>query len=525
MSSEAIYLLSSLASGGFVAWYLIVRLASLATGHQVAHTPPPWAALLALAALLASRRRHRALRNMRAHGCGVGAVYPHSDPVLGLDWMARLGAAARTHGVLRWWHALFAEVGRTFWIQNFGTWNLMTDEPENVKAILATQFEAWPIASLRLRFGLAALGPHAIFSTNGEAWQRARAVIRPSFVRNQIADLECVERHVQKLLARLPTDGSVVDLQQVMYNFTMDTSTDFMFGYSTDTLDKPTPEALEFIKSFEYSLFTAAHRGRLGWIAFWIPNRKLDEAVKTCKRFIDGYVSRAVAEGKPKAGSYVFMHEMISSGASPEYVRDQLLAMILAGRDTTAGTLSALFWTLARRPDVVSRLRAEVLQRFGDDQPTWEGLKDMKYLNHVLKEALRLWPPVAANFRAANKDVVLPRGGGPDGKSPLFVPRGTGCRWSTWSMHRRRDLYGEDAEEFRPERWDTLRPSWEYLPFSGGPRICIGQQFAWTVMSYVLARLFQTFKGLEARDDRPMEIKLGVTTSLPNGCWVGLSPR
>lgn len=222
----------------------------------------------------------------------------------------------------------------------------------------------------------------------------------------------------------------------------------------------------------------------MGWIAFWIPNRKLDEAVKTCKRFIDGYVSRAVAEGKPKAGSYVFMHEMISSGASPEYVRDQLLAMILAGRDTTAGTLSALFWTLARRPDVVSRLRAEVLQRFGDDQPTWEGLKDMKYLNHVLKEgmseqpqppfllcgstsqhaytspALRLWPPVAANFRAANKDVVLPRGGGPDGKSPLFVPRGTGCRWSTWSMHRRRDLYGEDAEEFRPERWDTLRPSY-----------------------------------------------------------------
>ena len=74
-------------------------------------------------------------------------------------------------------------------------------------------------------------------------------------------------------------------------------------------------------------------------------------------------------------------------------------------------------------------------------------------------------------------DTVLPRGGGPDGTSPLFIPAKTTVGWSLYTMHRREDLFGEDVEEFRPERWQTLRPGWEYLPFNGGPRICIGRKY------------------------------------------------
>lgn len=110
-------------------------------------------------------------------------------------------------------------------------------------------------------------------------------------------------------------------------------------------------------------------------------------------------------------------------------------------------------------------------------------------------------------------------------------------------MQRREDIYGDDANEFRPERWDTLRTSyvapalgprgkrltkatysWQYVPFSGGPRICIGQQFALTMMSYLTARFFQAFEKIEARDDRPMLQKTSSTTSLSNGCWVSLTP-
>lgn len=72
---------------------------------------------------------------------------------------------------------------------------------------------------------------------------------------------------------------------------------------------------------------------------------------------------------------------------------------------------------------------------------------------------LRLYPPVISNLRSASQDTVLPRGGGKDGQSPLFVPKGTTCRYIMVSMQRRQDLYGPDADEFRPERWDTLRTS------------------------------------------------------------------
>lgn len=77
----------------------------------------------------------------------------------------------------------------------------------------------------------------------------------------------------------------------------------------------------------------------------------------------------------------------------------------------------------------------------------------------------------------STKDTTLPLGGGPDGKSPLFIPARTNIIYLVWSMHRRTDLYGPDAADFRPERWETIRPGWEYLPFNGGPRICIGRTF------------------------------------------------
>ncbi len=73
-------------------------------------------------------------------------------------------------------------------------------------------------------------------------------------------------------------------------------------------------------------------------------------------------------------------------------------------------------------------------------------------------------------------DTVLPRGGGPDGSSPIFIPANTTVGWNLYAMHRREDLFGKDAEDFKPERWETLRAGWEYLPFNGGPRICIGRK-------------------------------------------------
>lgn len=93
-------------------------------------------------------------------------------------------------------------------------------------------------------------------------------------------------------------------------------------------------------------------------------------------------------------------------------------------------------------------------------------------------------------------------------------------------MHRRADIYGTDAEEFRPERWrdGNLRPKWGFLPFNGGPRICIGQRYALTEVGYVLVRMVQSFEKLESRDPGLWEESLALTLCSRNGTRVSLRP-
>lgn len=137
-------------------------------------------------------------------------------------------------------------------------------------------------------------------------------------------------------------------------------------------------------------------------------------------------------------------------------------------------------------------------------------------------QALRLFPPIATNSREASRETVLPHGGGPDGKSPVLIPAGTPVRWSLYSLQRSKEAFGPDAEEFRPSRWESLRVGWDYIPFHGGPRVCLGQQFSISQMSYLLYKFFKTFREIEAREEGEPLMRPSITSSFANGCLVAV---
>lgn len=175
---------------------------------------------------------------------------------------------------------------------------------------------------------------------------------------------------------------------------------------------------------------------------------------------------------------------------------------------------------------MLARLRSEIDKSVGNAAPTYEQLKDMKFLRAIVNESQRLYPIVPINSREALVDTILPRGGGEDESSPVLVPKGSYVAWHMYSMQRRTDLFGDDADQFRPERWlePGFRPGWAFVPFSGGPRVCIGQNFALTEAMYVVVRLVQGFEILR-RDEGEWREKFSITCTGLGGCRVGLTSR
>ncbi|OTA52999.1 cytochrome P450 [Hypoxylon sp. EC38] len=471
---------------------------------------------------------------MVIHGCEPLPSFPN-DPI-GVRFLLDARRLIKSNMLLKGWSQLFGALGHTFQHRTFPNpgVTIATDEPENVRAVLSTRFDDWAIPRMRIRAFLPVLGSHSIFTTNGDAWRHSRAMLRPAFVRDQVADLRCLDRHVAKLIAHIPRDGRAFDLQAMFSMLTTDTISDFMFGNSTDLLGTAPQDGFRFGQCFDVSMQKIANRARLGWLTLILPDRELDD----CTAFMNAYVEKYIAEvrreqdkGKKEWESgkrYMFLNELLRTGEPDEAIRDQLMSIFTAGRDTTTSVLSYLFFELSQRPDVVAAIRREIRDldlSHVRQLPSWETLRNMKYLNWSIKEALRLNPPVATNAREAIRDTILPIGGGPDGKYPVFVTKGTIIRYFPWALHRRQDIYGHDADEFRPERWETLRPTFEYVPFNAGPRICVGQQFALTQIAFTTFRILQTFKAIERRDDRPPIQKFGVNLSMLHGCWVSMTPE
>ncbi|KAM0242594.1 hypothetical protein ACHAPO_001016 [Fusarium lateritium] len=466
---------------------------------------------------------HRRIRRLGHYGPHMKTYAPW-----GLDIVARFVASTVKHQNLATWRDDMFGALNSWTVENrlLGVRTIFTADPANLKAILATQFVDYgkgkPFHAEWKDF----LGD-SIFTTDGAPWHASRQLIRPQFTRDRVSDLHCFEAHMQTLFKAIanrgplhgedqpvPTeglDGKVLDISDLFFRYTLDVATEFLLGWDVKSLTTPRQEFAEAFNDVQRIQNIIARTGKLRHI---IPKYKFWRGLKTVNHFINFYIERALRlspeELNSKAKddhSYTFLHALAGFTRDRKVLRDQIIAVLLAGRDTTAATLSWTLYELGRHPNAVKRLRSEILSALGTERtPTYEDLKSMSYLKAVLNETLRLYPAVPFNVRLALKDTTLPRGGGPDGSEPLPVLKDSPVAYSTLVMQRRSDLYPPisdtfaDPQIFSPERWAHWHPKpHDYIPFNAGPRICIGQQFALTEMSYVLCRLFQKFERVESR--------------------------
>jgi cytochrome P450 len=252
-----------------------------------------------------------------------------------------------------------------------------------------------------------------------------------------------------------------------------------------DQLGQSTTTALEYLT------YRINHRLAA---PLWVPTR-VNRNFKRAVCILDEHVSRIIAERRadsnPPDDLLTIMlaarDEETGAAMDDHLLRDQIVTFMGAGHETTAVALSWIFGLLSRHPDVCNRLRDEIDGALGGRPPGMSDLPKLPYTAMVLQEAMRLYPPVASlSRRTLEADEV----------SGYEIPANSLVILSQYVTHRHPDFW-ENAEGFDPERFapgQPPRPKFAYFPFSGGPRKCIGDQFAMLEATLIVARVMQQFR-------------------------------
>lgn len=359
--------------------------------------------------------------------------------------------------------------------------------------------------------------------------------MRRQFARLNYNDLTTFESSVDAFVSTFANSKGVVDIQPACFQFTLSTTTALLFGDPIDDLG--TAMTNDFTENFDYASEKTALRIRLADLCFLYNPSRFQASCNVVRQFANRFVQKALKcqaeQGEKEAFErYPFIIDMYKEARDPKVVCDQLINVLLAGRDTTACTMSWALFMLVRHPEKLNKLRDEIFAVTGGKTKfTRNHLIAMPYLKAVINEALRLYPQIPVNVRIAIKTTYLPRGGGPDGDDPILIKKGQGIGFSTYHMHRDKKVFGEDAAHFRPERWltgelDNVGSG--FMPFHSGPRICLGKDFAFTEASFAIGRFVQAYPNLRLPDEvetvpvgqEPQTLTIVVSSA--DGCKVRL---
>jgi cytochrome P450 len=360
-----------------------------------------------------------------------------------------------------------------------------------------------------------------LVTSDGDFWKRQRRIANPAFHRERIA-------HFADVMVRCATDmldewdrriakGEPFDVSREMMRVTLRVIGLTMLSAEVDARSSIVGEAIDEVLHVTIDRV----QSMLSWPE-WVPvpvNRRYDRARNALYGVVNELITTRRRTGEQKDD----LLSMLMSARDPQtgeemsdvQLRDEVMTVFLAGHETTANALTWTLYFLSLYPDVARRVRREVHEALGDDPPKLEDLPKLVYTEKVIKESMRLRPPVWFLTRSAIEDDVI--GGYP-------IPKGSWIFLSTYLTHRHPDFWpnpeGFDPERFTPER-EAERPKGAYMPFLLGPRKCIGESFATMEARLILAAIVQRTR-LDLMPGRAVELDPTVTLRPKGGLWMTL---
>lgn len=203
-------------------------------------------------------------------------------------------------------------------------------------------------------------------------------------------------------------------------------------------------------------------------------------------------------------------YEDTEEGMTDQQLIDEAAILFVAGHETSANTLSWTLYLLAQHPDVLKKVKAELNTVCPGRAPTFAELRQLTYLTQVINESMRLYPPAWITDRVPLED---------DQVNGITIPKGTMVSVFIYGLHHQKESWNE-PEVFRPERFNNEnrknRPPFSFMPFGGGPRLCIGNNFAMMEIQLVLAAVLRRFK-IRINTDYPISVKPLITLRPANG--------
>ncbi|KAL6008026.1 hypothetical protein ACLOJK_033532 [Asimina triloba] len=455
-----------------------------------------------------------------------------------------------------------------------GQSEIYTTDPANVEYILKTNFSNYVKACEDwIRSGLIPIGRESanqnlyqgtkhyevlsdllgdgIFAVDGEKWRHQRRIASYDFSTKVLRDFSShVFRSNAVKLAHAISDAAtskqIVDIQGLFMKSTLDSIFKVGFGAELDSLRGSSEEANQFAEAFDDSSALIFWR----YVdPFWKLKRYFnigsESALKKKRKVIDEFVYKLIhskeeemsgQQDSVKKGD-ILSRYLVLRHDDPEwitntYLRDIILNFIMAGRDTTALTLSWFCYMLCKHPVLQKKLAEEVkeatnaavslsIEEFAATI-TEEALNKMHYLHAALTETLRLYPAVPVDGKLCQSDDTLPDG--------FDVREGDLVAYVPYAMGRMKFLWGEDAEDFRPERWinadGIFQPEspFKFTAFQAGPRVCLGKEFAYRQMKIFAAVLLNFFKFKLADEKQPVKYRTMLTLQIDGGLHIQAHP-